>query len=63
MDTTSISDEDASDMSDSDVVGSLGGVVEVEGDNTKDEFSRKTMETPKIEASAWKRLSFHAEGG
>ena len=55
MDTTSISDEDASDMSDSDVVGSLGGVVEVEGDNTKDEFSRKTIETHKIfkiEASA-----------
>mmetsp|Transcript_33068 Transcript_33068/g.57942 ORF Transcript_33068/g.57942 Transcript_33068/m.57942 type:complete len:195 (+) Transcript_33068:137-721(+) len=53
MDTMSISDNDASNMSDSDVVSGLGEIVE--GDNTKDEFSRKTIETQKIfkiEASA-----------
>eukprot|EP00579_Thalassiosira_antarctica_P012142 CAMPEP_0201913016 /NCGR_PEP_ID=MMETSP0903-20130614/3537_1 /ASSEMBLY_ACC=CAM_ASM_000552 /TAXON_ID=420261 /ORGANISM="Thalassiosira antarctica, Strain CCMP982" /LENGTH=680 /DNA_ID=CAMNT_0048448107 /DNA_START=124 /DNA_END=2166 /DNA_ORIENTATION=- len=66
MDTTSISDEDASDMSDSDVVGGLGEIVE--GDNTKDEttagrFSRKTMMPGnmfKTDASAWKkRMTMH----
>ena len=71
MDTMSTGDEDASNMSNSDIVGSLGDIVE--GDNTKDEttagrFSRETMETGKIfntEASALKQrltlLKFSAE--